>query len=107
MRRGILFFTRGYVEPTERYDNVSSRKWRAIKSSLYGVHINPEAIEICRFRLWLSVILDMTELPLPNSDWALQNLDFQIVTGDSLVDRVAGITFKEPWPTLQDPVASD
>ena len=51
---------------------------------------NPEAVEICRLRLWLSMVLDMDEPPAPNSDWALPNLDFQIVTGDSLVDRVAG-----------------
>ena len=45
------------------------------------------------------MVLDMDEPPAPNSDWALPNLDFQIVTGDSLVDRVTGVTFKESWPT--------
>ena len=43
--------------------------------------INPEAVEICRLRLWLSMVLDMDEPPAPNSDWALPNLDFQIVAG--------------------------
>ena len=52
---------------------------------------NPEAVEICRLRLWLSMVLDMDDPPGSNSDWALPNLDFQIVAGDSLVDRVAGI----------------
>ena len=60
---------------------------------------NPEAVEICRLRLWLSMVLDMDEPPDPNSDWALPNLDFQIVAGDSLVDRLSGVTFKESWPT--------
>ena len=45
------------------------------------------------------MVLDMDEPPPANSDWALPNLDFQIVAGDSLVDRVAGVTFKESWPT--------
>ena len=98
LRRGILFSQRGYVEPDELYRMVSDWKRRVIENSLYGVDINPEAVEICRLRLWLSMVLDMDEPPDPNSDWALPNLDFQIVAGDSLVDRVAGVTFKESWP---------
>ena len=98
LRRGILFSQRSYVEPHEFYQTVSDWKRRTIENSLYGVDINPEAVEICRLRLWLSMVLDMDEPPNPNSDWALPNLDFQIVTGDSLVDRVAGVTFKESWP---------
>ena len=99
LRRGILFSQRSYVEPHEFYQTVSDWKRRTIENSLYGVDINPEAVEICRLRLWLSMVLDMDEPPDPNSDWALPNLDFQIVAGDSLVDRVAGFTFKESWPT--------
>ena len=99
LRRGILFSQRSYVEPDELYRKVSDWKRRIIESSLYGVDINPEAVEICRLRLWLSMVLDMDEPPEPNSDWALPNLDFQIVAGDSLVDRVAGVTFRESWPT--------
>ena len=102
LRRGILFSQRPYVEPDELYRTVSDWKRRIIENSLYGVDINPEAVEICRLRLWLSMVLDMDEPPAPNSDWALPNLDFQIVAGDSLVDRVAGVTFKESWPTPKD-----
>ena len=99
LRRGILFSQRSYVETEELYRTVSDWKRRIIENSLYGVDINPEAVEICRLRLWLSMVLDMDEPPPVNSDWALPNLDFQIVAGDSLVDRVAGVTFKESWPT--------
>ncbi len=99
LRRGILFSQRSYVDPHELYQMVSDWKRRIIENCLYGVDINPEAVEICRLRLWLSMVLDMDEPPAPNSDWALPNLDFQIVAGDSLVDRVAGVTFKESWPT--------
>ena len=98
LRRGILFSKRRYVEPEELYRTVSEWKRRIIENSLFGVDINPEAVEICRLRLWLSMVLDMDEPPAPNSDWALPNLDFQIVAGDSLVDRVAGVVFKESWP---------
>ena len=99
LRRGILFSQRSYVEPDELYRKVSDWKRRIVESSLYGVDINPEAVEICRLRLWLSMVLDMDEPPEPNSDWALPNLDFQILAGDSLMDGVAGVTFKESWPT--------
>ena len=74
---------------------MSEWKRRIIENSLYGVDINPEAVEICRLCLWLSMVLDMDEPPDPNSDWALPNLDFQILAGDSLVDGVAGVAFKE------------
>ena len=99
LRRGILFSQRTYVEPQEFYQMVSDWKRRIIENCLYGVDINPEAVEICRLRLWLSMVLDMDDPPPANSDWALPNLDFQIVAGDSLVDRVAGVTFRESWPT--------
>ena len=98
LRRGILFSQRGYVEPEELYRTVSDWKRRIIENSLYGVDINPEAVEICRLRLWLSMVLDMDEPPPANSDWALPNLDFQIVAGDSLVDRVTGVTLVGTWP---------
>ena len=102
LRRGILFSQRRYVEPHELYQTVSDWKRRIIENSLYGVDINPEAVEICRLRLWLSMVLDLVEPPDPNSAWALPNLDFQIVAGDSLVDRVAGVTFKESWPAPKE-----
>ena len=98
LRRGILFSQRGYIEPDDLYQAVSEWKRRIIENSLYGVDINPEAVEICRLRLWLSMVLDMEEPPAANSDWALPNLDFQIVAGDSLVDRVTGVTLVGTWP---------
>ena len=94
LRRGIFFSQRTYVDSHELYQTVSDWKHRIIENSLYGVDINPEAVEICRLRLWLSMVLDMDEPPAPDSDWALPNLDFQIVAGDSLVDRVAGVTLQ-------------
>ena len=101
LRRGILFSERDYVDPDELYDLVSDWKRRTIENSLYGVDINPAAVEICRLRLWLSMVLDMVEPPPANSDWALPNLDFRIVAGDSLVDRVGGLTFMESWPPVE------
>src|SRR5208282_3312677 len=57
------------------------------QNCLYGVDIDPGAIEIAKLRLWLSLVVDEEETkqikPLPN-------LDFKIVTGNSLV----GFPFK-------------
>ncbi len=56
-------------------------KRHAIGDSLYGVDIAHGAIEICKLRLWLSLIVDEDDIkqiqPLPN-------LDYKIVAGNSL-----------------------
>lgn len=57
-------------------------KRHAIQNCLYGVDIDSGAVEIAKLRLWLSLVVDEEETrqikPLPN-------LDFKIVTGNSLV----------------------
>ncbi len=46
---------------------------KAVHKNLYGFDIEPEAVEIARLRLWLSMIIDQKE-PVP-----LPNLEFKIV----------------------------
>jgi hypothetical protein len=57
-------------------------KRHAIQNCLYGVDIDPGAIEIAKLRLWLSLVVDEEDVkqikPLPN-------LFFKIVTGNSLL----------------------
>jgi tRNA1(Val) A37 N6-methylase TrmN6 len=57
-------------------------KRECIEHSLYGVDIDPGAVEIARLRLWLSLVVDEDDIktikPLPN-------LDYKIVCGDSLL----------------------
>jgi hypothetical protein len=57
-------------------------KRRCIEHSLYGVDIDPGAVEIAKLRLWLSLVVDEDEIknikPLPN-------LDYKIVCGNSLL----------------------
>lgn len=67
--------------------NEVSIKKAFIKENLYGVDIDPGAIEITKLRLWLSLIVDydITETePLPS-------LDFQFRVGNSLMEKIAGI----------------
>jgi len=56
-------------------------KRHAIHDSIYGVDIDPGAVDIAKLRLWLSLVVDEDEFktikPLPN-------LDYKIVCGDSL-----------------------
>lgn len=57
-------------------------KRRAIHNCLYGVDIDPGAVEICKLRLWLSLVVDEEDItqikPLPN-------LDYKIARGNSLL----------------------
>ncbi len=66
-------------DPQKDYD----LKLRIIERNLYGVDIDPFAINIARLRLWLTLIVDSEE-----TDWRkvkpLPNLDFKIKVGDSL-----------------------
>jgi type I restriction-modification system DNA methylase subunit len=58
-------------------------KRHAIQNCLYGVDIDPGAIEIAKLRLWLSLVVDEEDVkqikPLPN-------LFYKVVTGNSLLD---------------------
>ncbi len=63
-------------------------KRECIENSLYGVDIDPGAVDIAQLRLWLSLIVDETDIhkikPLPN-------LDYKIMCGNSLLDEFEGI----------------
>jgi len=58
-------------------------KKETIQNCIYGVDIDPGAVEIAKLRLWLSLVvdygLDQVE-PLPN-------LDYKIMVGNSLIDK--------------------
>ena len=53
-----------------------------IKHSLYGVDIDPSAIEIAKLRLWLSLVVDEEDRSTVQS---LPNLDYKMVCGNSLL----------------------
>ncbi len=63
-------------------------KRETIENSLYGVDIEPSAVEITKLRFWLSLIVDeedMTNIkPLPN-------LENKIMCGNSLIEEFEGI----------------
>jgi len=64
-------------------------KKEAIQNCIYGVDIDPGAVDIAKLRLWLSLVVDY-ELrdiePLPN-------LDYKIMCGNSLLEEFEGVRF--------------
>ena len=62
-----------------------SLKLHAISNSIYGVDIDPGAVEIAKLRFWLSLVVEEDE-PMP-----LPNLDHKIMQGNSLVSQYEGI----------------
>jgi adenine-specific DNA-methyltransferase len=56
-------------------------KQAIIENSIYGVDIEPGAVDIARLRFWLSLVVDE---PIPKP---LPNLDFKIIVGNSLLSR--------------------
>lgn len=60
-------------------------KKQAIINSLYGVDIDPGAVEIAKLRLWLSLVVDYA---LDDID-PLPNLDFKIMQGNSLIELLS------------------
>ncbi len=57
-------------------------KLGTIQNSIYGVDIQPMAVELSRLRCWLSLVVDEEN----DNIKALPNLNFKFVCADSLVD---------------------
>ncbi len=66
---------------------MSELKRDIIANNLYGVDIKPEAIEIAKLRMWLSLVVDIPSIddvePLPN-------LDYKLMCGNSLISTIHG-----------------
>ncbi len=63
-------------------------KRETIENCLYGVDVEPSAVEITKLRFWLSLIVDENDMqnikPLPN-------LDNKIMCGNSLIEEFEGV----------------
>ncbi len=88
----MIEIVRARMALTPYFNDVAERtayyfKRNAIQRSIYGVDIDPGAVEIAKLRLWLSLVVDEEDVkqikPLPN-------LDYKIVVGNSLL----GFPFK-------------
>ncbi|MTF37509.1 Eco57I restriction-modification methylase domain-containing protein [Cyanobacterium aponinum] len=82
---------------------ISQWKREIIANNLYGVDIKPEAIEIAKLRMWLSLVVDIPNIediePLPN-------LDYKLMCGDSLISTIHGeVLIPDPTKTQQGMLA--
>lgn len=79
---GILHKIISLFERLEPNFDPYETKLSILKNNIYGVDIDPKAIEISRLRAWLSIIVDIKDVkkikPLPN-------LEFKFVCANSLV----------------------
>ncbi len=66
---------------------ISEWKRDIIANNLYGVDIKPEAIEIAKLRMWLSMVVD---IPTIEDVEPLPNLDYKLMCGDSLISTING-----------------
>ena len=73
--RNCLFKSKN-IDPLSDYE----RKLEIIQKNVWGVDIDPFAVNIARLRLWLSLIVEFEGTNPP----PLPNLDFKIEYGDSL-----------------------
>lgn len=75
-----------------RFKDLYELKTFIVQNNLYGVDINPSAVEICELRLWLWIVQ-----PPPNLDTIdiklepLPNIEYNIRVGNSLFGYTSGI----------------
>ena len=77
-----IFGLRKYIRDTFGLDDSKTDydiKYEIVRDNIYGVDIDPGAVDIARLRFWLSLIINTPE-PIP-----LPNLDFKFVCANSLI----------------------
>ncbi len=76
-------------------------KQNIIQNSIYGVDIEPGAVDIARLRFWLSLVIEeQTPKPLPH-------LDYKIVVGNSLVSKLENTIIDIEWELEPELVQAD
>lgn len=105
LRRLLRTAADGYVDPVRKHGQqwIHETKAHIVENGLYGVDIQQQAIEICRLRLWLSLIVDYDlgcdPLLSDRSQFIsaiknisqLPNLEMNFRRGDSLLDTISGV----------------
>lgn len=84
------------------YERIETRfdpyklKLSIIENNIFGIDLQPMAVEISRLRSWLSVIVDETD---KNNIKPLPNLDFKFIAANSLIKLEEGQTdlFADPY----------
>lgn len=74
---------------TNKAFNPALIKKEIIQNNIYGVDIEPGAVDIARLRFWLALVVDEIE-PQP-----LPNLDYKIMQGNSLLERFGEVDLSQ------------
>lgn len=105
LRRILTTVANGYVDPVRREGStwLHDTKEDIVQNCLFGVDIQQQAIEICRLRLWLSLVMDydlgIDPFTAEKSQFSaainrisqLPNLEMNFHRGDSLHDHISGV----------------
>ena len=81
---GLLMELIHILEMIDKKLDVVQAKIDIIQNSIHGIDIDASAVEIAQLRFWLSIVVD------DNTPRALPNLDFKIMIGNSLLDKIYG-----------------
>ncbi len=79
----LQLLVRVYERLEPRFDGYKA-KLQIIEKNIYGIDIEPMAVEIARLRTWLSIIVD--EETDSKKIKPLPNLEFKFVCANSLID---------------------
>jgi len=77
-------YTKANNHPLQKYLFIQKKK--IIESSLFGVDINPNSVNICRLRLWIE-LLKNAYYQEDGTLETLPNIDINIKEGNSLISR--------------------
>jgi hypothetical protein len=105
LRRIAETAANGYVDPVRKpgHSWIHDTKEEILERCLYGVDIQQQAIEICRLRLWLTLIVDydlgLDPFTADRDQFhdaikkisQLPNLEMNFRRGDSLLDHISGV----------------
>jgi hypothetical protein len=105
LRRVLEAVANGYVDPVRQAGAswLHETKEDIVQNCLFGVDIQQQAIEICRLRLWLSLVVDydlgLDPFTAEKSQFSkaidrisqLPNLEMNFHRGDSLHDHICGV----------------
>jgi adenine-specific DNA-methyltransferase len=105
LRRLLETVANGYVDPVRKHgaEWLHSTKADIVQNCLFGVDIQQQAIEICRLRLWLSLVVDydlgLDPFTAKRGQFSrsidrisqLPNLEVNFHRGDSLHDHISGV----------------
>ncbi|MBT4456251.1 N-6 DNA methylase [Candidatus Peregrinibacteria bacterium] len=73
----------------EKKETTYTLKRHCIQESIYGVDLDPGAIDIAKLRLWLSLVVDENDY---SHIQTLPNLEYKIMQGNSLIEEFHGIS---------------